>query len=841
MSKRNLLGFVAAFFCLALLTSCTNPDTKSDTGKFIKDLGHWALIQQDPKPVDESPKVEDEVITAPKKDADGNLVRDKDKPQLEQVKYRCTTTKYTRQDNPEKIVMFSPSASAIWLGSLIQGKQFMNGGSLQELPIRQRAPFTITGSFLNEKPFAMVDKPDQASVQQAIGSLIAFAKGKGSSRTITYTFKKLNSIDEFALNAKASASYLGLKTKFAGSLDQKKSQTTVGFLYHEAMFTVSIPDPQRPDDFFSKDFTQTLLEEQKNLGRIGPDNIPVYISSITYGRIAMFTLTSHENEKNITAAIEAAYKGSFKAEFNLDAKDKTVLSESEVKVFTWGGDKTLNVADIQSGDWGNFFKEPEPIENAKPISYEFKYLDGTPAGINEATTYNVRECVPIVQPGPNEIFEFLPNQKLEQLPIGTPYNSLLADVNGDGQADLVLNSLKTGNKVLVGFGQKAGTFEFKDPSTGKFRYFKEFSTSIPTEYRVTAADINGDKKKDLVWYSNGGNGVYTSLGSEKDGLFEYLEPKFYKHSPTIPSMAKLVGISDLNEDKRDDLAWAAIHSEIDNASFDKVKGYLYVELSLGEGTFNQVIPQELEWRLPNNIMADDGSKTEYAFINHDNDSALDLAVIGWRRDNLWYVITAKGDGSGRFSAEQHNHDGGNILEFPETRRHLPFGNTFGDARTEWFHFWKNGSTDYQILATFDGWGDKTSTASVNLPKDQLPQVPPTSPGTNPTANLEWPDSEYTERLLTDLNGDGKVDVVFAGAKGNSGDDEYQEWIYPVLGGSAGFNTSKRYQVHPDVAGRSWKGYRLITGDIDGDSRNDLVWVNESVNPSILVALSRNTD
>ena len=88
--------------------------------------------------------------------------------------YQCTTTNFSMADTPEKIVMFSPDRELLWPGSLIQGKSHRDGvGSLLPLTIRERTPIKVSiPSLANEDNFRSVGNPDQAVVNQAIGSMI---------------------------------------------------------------------------------------------------------------------------------------------------------------------------------------------------------------------------------------------------------------------------------------------------------------------------------------------------------------------------------------------------------------------------------------------------------------------------------------------------------------------------------------------------------------------------------------------------------------------------------------------------------------------------------------------
>ena len=82
----------------------------------------------------------------------------------------CTTTPRSITQNPEAVVTFGSAPDVMYLGSLIQGDTYLGGlGSMEELPIRQRAPLTIALKlFTGTDITRTVDKPDAASIQSAL-------------------------------------------------------------------------------------------------------------------------------------------------------------------------------------------------------------------------------------------------------------------------------------------------------------------------------------------------------------------------------------------------------------------------------------------------------------------------------------------------------------------------------------------------------------------------------------------------------------------------------------------------------------------------------------------------
>ena len=312
--------------------------------------------------------------------------------------YTCTSTTFTMTDTPEKIVMFSPDRELLWPGALIQGKSHRDGlGSLLPLTIRERTPIRVSiPSLATAYNYAQVDSPNLAEVNQAIGSMIydATTSDLVTPSTIQFLMEEFSSDESFALKAKMSGRYMNFSGSASASVDRSANERTVMVYFFEKMFEVVVEPPQSPGAFFSEDFTAEVLAEQVAMGRVGPDNPPVYLSNVVYGRMMAFAFTSTASTSEIKAAMNAAYKGiSGGFEANVTAAHKKVLSEGQISVTSLGGEAQATVAMIASGDWRDYFSDVAPLTSAYPISYTFRNLgDGSIAKVSESTEYTIKEC-----------------------------------------------------------------------------------------------------------------------------------------------------------------------------------------------------------------------------------------------------------------------------------------------------------------------------------------------------------------------------------------------------------------------------------------------------------------
>jgi hypothetical protein len=334
------------------------------------------------------------------------VLPDADEPQGEPVTedvtidgadYVETTTPYSITRTPEKIVTLNPDVEVLWVGSLLQGNGYVGGiGSLAELPIRQRAPLTVSIDILTGDNTQVVDSPDQASVNQAIGELIQAAHDAGHTAGSDIYFNKETtySLDQASIKMGISASYMGASIKSSLSAGMSSETRTVSAYFVQRMFTVSMVLPQTPNAVFSDAFTEDLLADQVNRGRMGPNNLPVYVSSIAYGRILIFTFSSTAMESDINATLNAVYNGGqFGGE--LSAEYQNILANAQISVVAVGGDAEHALQLIRTNNLAEFFSSDAPLTSARPISYTVRNLaDNTIARVSETTDYNLREYTP---------------------------------------------------------------------------------------------------------------------------------------------------------------------------------------------------------------------------------------------------------------------------------------------------------------------------------------------------------------------------------------------------------------------------------------------------------------
>lgn len=377
---RWVLPSLVFLFVFAVFAGCGDDDSPTepqvyDPNEYLLNLPSWQEY---------SPELPDEEEL-------GDPVQEIDWAQeLVCVRTECSLTK-----TPEDIVTFNPGSEILYLGSLIQGDSYVGGvGTIAELPIRERAPLTVTIDLHIPDSSETVQNPTAATVGDAIHNLVAAADAAGhkAGSSIFYNQVNSHSLEQSALSLGMSARYMGASVRASLNAEKTHEESSIAAYFIQKMFTTSIVLPDQPGDFFSADFTKEMMDEQIDQGRIGSDNLPVYVSNIVWGRLMVLTMTSSMEASKMQAALQASYAG---ISGSVGTEHLEVLQQSEIKLVTVGGDAQAALDFLRSGNLGEFFKDDAPLTTAVPLSYTLRNLgDNSIATVSETTSYDLMECAP---------------------------------------------------------------------------------------------------------------------------------------------------------------------------------------------------------------------------------------------------------------------------------------------------------------------------------------------------------------------------------------------------------------------------------------------------------------
>jgi hypothetical protein len=771
-------------------------DPPADMGAYLAGLPSWEVFSPrqedtDPEPVGPAVELAPVTLDVEKVDADGNI------QMLRNQVYLCTETEYSMTTNPREIVMYSPNVGVLWAGGLLQGKSH-RAGNLESLPIRQRQPIKVSiPDIASGQNYRVVENPDLATVNAAIMDIVGNATltGTPTSSTIDYKYTVTHSESQLALAMGLSGRYMGFKGKANADFTRNASETTVTAHFVEKMFDVVVELPQTPAGFFSSAFTQKELDQQIALGRIGPDNLPVFVHTITYGRMMTFSMTSTATATEINAAISAAYRDIGRSvKVDLTAKHVAILENSRVAVTSFGGNAQATLDVIRTGDWSQYFTREAPLSSAAPISYLFQNLDGKPAGVTEATNYKIRDCQPqSIQDG---IFDL---RDLQTVSLGIPttgLRTLTADVNGDGRTDIIWNSVSAaGNSWVVGLSNGNGTFTMTAPVT--------HPVGSPTAgwsvYGTVVGDFDGDGRPDLAWATRGTTGTHIYLAMSKgDGTFD-IRNGVTKGGSGAPHAAWHVYAGDDNGDGRTDLIF-------NHLTYGDNRNITVFARSDGTGDFT------LTGNSEHPVKADGWYSYETLIGDVNGNGRDDIIWARGPRTGGHVRVYLRVSGVGFRGPYDRTNYGIRANVFPHV------GDVNGDGRADVVYAWgeADGVGSGGSNPVLVGLG--TSAGDISW---------------RPLSDANIPNKAAMKVRLGDLNGDGRSDLLW-----NELGTDNQNRVYVSLAKADGsFDFSTKPQVHT-VERTDWSQYEPYLADVNGNGQQDVVWIHAGVQTRIYVGLAR---
>jgi hypothetical protein len=364
---------------------------------FVSELPRWSEVSPD-SPENNGEPIGETAVAGEETAPDGGL-------------YTCTTTPYSITKNPQEIAIHNPDAAVLWPGALIRGRSHLQTGSLELLAVSRdkRAPLGISvqgGGVLGIPGgvSTIVQQPVGSTIREGINQIVVntlgadVAVGAGAS---SFNSVESHSSTQALLNLGLDARYLGAAASGRLNYSRAANQHTYTAYFVQRLFTVAVDLPERPSSFFADNVTAADLQ---SLG-ISNDNLPLYIDSVSYGRILMFTFTSSDSRERIAAALEFSYNSPVGGVDGFaEAELRQTLSTARIEIFALGGPNTGVQNLIRDGNLAAYFEAPLAINQVEPISFTIRNLnDNRLARVANTTDYEVRECRPVTAGLPQPI------------------------------------------------------------------------------------------------------------------------------------------------------------------------------------------------------------------------------------------------------------------------------------------------------------------------------------------------------------------------------------------------------------------------------------------------------
>jgi len=345
-----------------------------DVNAFIRGLGHLSIADQQP-PIPIECEGDDCQLDGP------------------QGEYMCTYTYYSLTEHFDEFVAFEPNSATLWPGSIVEGRD-ASAGLLTSITM-PRAPLTYSASLesLVGSPIGQMEKPSLSQFRATMQGILSAGVNGSTPAKVAFELRQVFSDAEVSLALSTAVSWPG-GNKVSGMFDFNSKQTKTRILanFTQAYYTVDVDVPATPAGLFSPGVTVEALETF-----MSPENPPMYVQSITYGRRAVFSIETDRSEKEVRTALEAVVSAfGVNGDLKVATEHQQLFETSTMRVFVLGGDGGSGVEAVLGYQGlishilaGGNYSAASP---GAAIAYKLAYLDNYGTKFAYTTDFAEANC-----------------------------------------------------------------------------------------------------------------------------------------------------------------------------------------------------------------------------------------------------------------------------------------------------------------------------------------------------------------------------------------------------------------------------------------------------------------
>lgn len=347
--------------------------------------------------------------------------------------YKTNYEKVDLQMSMDDLTMWG-NDPLIWPGNLLKINEPTNKNVFQQIVGLPRAPLTLStsleGSTGTGKKSTVVNST-QSSAREGISLLVSenLVSGAQLPYMIATQMTEIKSEKELSIaigaNIKGGFGAFGASLSAALNINSGQSMTYAVILIRQMYFTISVDYPvdKGPAGFFDDNVT---LDQIKTAIKTG--DVPAYVSSVTYGRLAAITIRTNYSFDQLQAKlnVKANYGTFVSGEVNTEIMESSSDQGMDINYFIYGGsiegNQDVMTSKTQAEMMAALNSPYDPLKNVGvPISYTVSHLgDGSLAKVGSSGSYYVKSLTPI----PVNSVSFDSNEKaaMNNLYIGNSYN-----------------------------------------------------------------------------------------------------------------------------------------------------------------------------------------------------------------------------------------------------------------------------------------------------------------------------------------------------------------------------------------------------------------------------------
>jgi ribosomal protein L7Ae-like RNA K-turn-binding protein len=305
----------------------------------------------------------------------------------------CTTQKYQASASFDLNFLTNPTQNAIYPGALIYAEDLANGKYNNIKTGKDCAPITISTSIaVFGSPMLKVENPSLATVRDGMTNIMINQERGDIDIQANFEIFEVSSKEELSLALGGHFESASATVNASFNYDKKSEMSMKVVKFAQIYYSMDIDPPSSPEDVFTnpKDAIEVM-----NSGKT-----PLYVSSITYGRIAYFFMKTKLTSEEIAAHIDGEYTGSVTVGGEVDLASSIEKGETKISALIIGGDGKEDIEAVTGYD--GFIQmlktggKLSPSSLGVPVSYVLRFLsDNSVARVNLATSYVKRTCEPV--------------------------------------------------------------------------------------------------------------------------------------------------------------------------------------------------------------------------------------------------------------------------------------------------------------------------------------------------------------------------------------------------------------------------------------------------------------
>jgi len=270
IKHKYVAAFLTVFLFVAIFFACTDDGPTGPSPDTIGDLILKAGELPDPET---HPIIQDTVGVIEK--LIGNEM------------WSCSDIEINAAEAPERFPSFDPGAEVIWPGAALQGRSIQSPVPDRIVAKRSSGTVIINNITGAEVSSIHVGEVTHSNIINAANEIIR-NQPQSFPANLQIGIEHVRSSEELALKLRANASFFSLfsaSSKFEVSKDEQVSSFLVTL--NQSFYTLVFERPSSIRDFFHEEVTVDDLR-----AFVGENNPPVYISSVTYGRVFYLLIES---------------------------------------------------------------------------------------------------------------------------------------------------------------------------------------------------------------------------------------------------------------------------------------------------------------------------------------------------------------------------------------------------------------------------------------------------------------------------------------------------------------------------------------------------------------------